>query len=83
MSSQRNRQGVLRHQPIGPFGHFNEWVVLADMIDRAVVEVEYSALFKSTRGRPAASSRIALCALSVEHPLLRRPRIYRKLLRKK
>mgnify|MGYP003295780542 CR=1 FL=1 len=44
----------------------DEWVVLADMIDWAAVEVEYSALFKSKRGRPAASARMALGALIIQ-----------------
>ena len=38
----------------------DEYVILADMIDWAAVEAEYSALFKSRRGRPAASARMAL-----------------------
>ena len=37
-----------------------KYVLLADMIDWAAVEAEYSALFKSKRGRPAASARMAL-----------------------
>ena len=44
----------------------DEWVVLADMIDWAAVEAEYSALFTSKRGRPAASARLALGALIIQ-----------------
>ena len=33
------------------------YIILADRIDWAAVEAEYSALFKSKRGRPAASAR--------------------------
>ena len=40
-----------------------KYVLLADMIDWAAVETEYSALFKSKRGRPAASARMALGSL--------------------
>ena len=44
----------------------DEWVILADMIDWVAVEAEYSALFKSGRGRPAASARMALGALIIQ-----------------
>ena len=44
----------------------DQWVVLADMIDWTAVEVEYSAIFKSKRGRPAASARMALGALIIQ-----------------
>ena len=44
----------------------DEWVILADLIDWAAVEAEYSALFKSGRGRPAASARMALGALIIQ-----------------
>ena len=44
----------------------DEYVVLADMIDWAAVEAEYSALFKSRRGRPAASARMALGSLIIQ-----------------
>ena len=44
----------------------DEWVILADRIDWAAVEVEYSALFKSKRGRPAVSARQALGALIIQ-----------------
>ena len=44
----------------------DEWVILADMIDWGAVEIEYSALFKSGRGRPAASARMALGALIIQ-----------------
>ena len=44
----------------------DEWVVLADTIDWASIEVEYSALFKSKRGRPAASARMALGSLIIQ-----------------
>ena len=41
----------------------DEYVILADMIDWAAVEAEYSALFKSRRGRPAASVRLYCAAV--------------------
>ena len=41
-------------------------MILADMIDWAAVEAEYSALFKSRRGRPAASARMALGSLIIQ-----------------
>ena len=44
----------------------DEYVILADMIDWAAVEAEYSALFKSRRGRPAASARMALGSLIIQ-----------------
>ncbi len=44
----------------------DEHVILADMIDWAAVEAEYSALFKSKRGRPAASARMALGSLVIQ-----------------
>ena len=44
----------------------DEYVILADIIDWAAVEAEYSALFKSRRGRPAASARMALGSLSIQ-----------------
>lgn len=44
----------------------DEWVILADMIDWDAVEVEYSSLFKSKRGRPAVSARQALGALIIQ-----------------
>ena len=44
----------------------DEWVVLAGRIDWNAVEVEYSALFKSKRGRPAVSARQALGALIIQ-----------------
>lgn len=44
----------------------DEYVLLADMIDWAAVEAEYSALFKSRRGRPAASARMALGSLIIQ-----------------
>lgn len=44
----------------------DEWVVLADLIDWAAVEAEYSALFPSGRGRPAVSARQALGALIIQ-----------------
>ena len=44
----------------------DEYVILADMIDWAAVEAEYSALFKSKRGRPAASARMALGSLIIQ-----------------
>ena len=44
----------------------DEYVLLADMIDWAAVEAEYRGLFKSGRGRPAASARMALGSLSIQ-----------------
>ena len=44
----------------------DEWVRIGDAIDWAAVEAEYSALFKSRRGRPAASARQALGALIIQ-----------------
>lgn len=44
----------------------DEWVILADLIDWAAVEAEYSALFPSRRGRPAVSARQALGALVIQ-----------------
>lgn len=44
----------------------DEWVILAGRIDWAAVEAEYSALFKSKRGRPAAPARQALGALIIQ-----------------
>ena len=44
----------------------DEYVILADVIDWAAVEAEYSALFKSRRGRPAASARMALGSLIIQ-----------------
>lgn len=44
----------------------DEWVILAGLIDRAAVEAGYSALFQSSRGRPAVSARQALGALIIQ-----------------
>ena len=44
----------------------DEWVILAGKIDWDAVEVEYSAAFKSKRGRPAVTARQALGALIIQ-----------------
>ena len=44
----------------------DEWIRLADRIDWDAVEAEYRKHFKSGRGRPALSARIALGALIIQ-----------------